>query len=418
MKQSFFVATGVMVVLAANAAAQTITVVGTGDPTLDVPAVQAAVDQGGRVVLQGHFSFDAHPTVPETFGGISAGLIPPLSMILVSKAVVISGIRDDQGVMTTIEGGTSPFYVAAPGAHVTIQGLHFLHAKFDVITVLAAHGLVIASNRIQGVERPDPTAGVLAISVFGNAAALAGSGGQAEDVSGALSIANNDIDLEAAADGRAVLAIAIVGVGKSPDQEADLYISGNNIRNSSERPIEIYSVGGRAYIERNVITTTGDAGINVTPSGDVMHIVGPGSFLIAHNTINCQWTSGQQAAIRLQTRPDQPVSNAIVIDNDVNMSAPGGTKFSATSAAIEIRGAGDGNIVANNRIRGRANFALSVANQNGTPQNTAFMMNDLSGFTSAQADVFVDAGGMNTIAVGAQSTVEDHGSGTLIVPVR
>jgi len=154
------------------------------------------------------------------------------------------------------------------------------------------------------------------------------------------------------------LAIAIIGVGKSPDKEADLYISGNNIRNSSERPIEIYSVGGRAYIERNVITTTGDAGINVTPSGDVMHIVGPGSFLIAHNTINCQWTSGQQAAIRLQTRPEQPVSNAIVIDNDVNMSAPDGTKFTGASAAIEIRGAGDGNTVANNRIRGRANFAL------------------------------------------------------------
>ena len=154
------------------------------------------------------------------------------------------------------------------------------------------------------------------------------------------------------------------------------------------------------------------------PSGDVIHIVGPGSFLVAHNTIECQWTSGQQAAIRLQTRPDQPVSHGIVVDNDVNMAAPEGTKFGATSAAIEVRGAGDGSIVANNRIRGRANFALSVANQNGTPQNTTFIMNDISGFTSAEADVFVDAGGMNTIAVGAQSTVEDHGSGTLIVPVH
>ena len=406
-----------MIALAGAVAAQGVVVVGTGNPAVDIPAVQAAVDQGGSVVLQGHFSFDAPPTIPETFGGISGGLIPPLGMVLVSKAVVISGIRDDQGLMTTIEGGTSPFYVAAPGAHVTIQGLHFLHAKSDVITVLAAHGLVIASNRIEGVERPDPTAGVLAISVFGNAAALAGSGGQAENFSGTLSIANNDIDLEAAADGRAVLAIAIVGVGRSPDQEADLYISGNNIRNSSERPIEIYSVGGRAYIERNVITTTSGAGINVTPSGDVMHIVGPGSFLIAHNLINCQWTSGQQAAIRLQTRPDQSVSNAIVVDNDITMSAPGDTKFTATSAAIEIRGAGDGNIVANNRIRGRANFALSVANQGGAPQNTAFIMNDLTGFTSAQADVYVDSGGTNTVVMGSQRNVEDHGSVTTIVPM-
>ena len=189
-------------------------------------------------------------------------------------------------------------------------------------------------------------------------------------------------------------------MGKSPDQEADLYVSGNNIRNSNERPINIYSVGGRAYIERNVITTTGGVGVNVMPSGDVIHIVGPGSFLIAHNSIDCAWTSGLQAGIRLQTRPGQPVSHAIVVDNDVNMSAPEGTVFGVTSAAIEIRGAGEGNMVLNNRIRGRANFALSVAAQNGVPQNTTFIMNDLQGFTSAQADLFVDAGGTNTIAVG------------------
>jgi hypothetical protein len=30
-------------------------------------------------------------------------------------------------------------------------------------------------------------------------------------------------------------------------------------------------------------------------------------------------------------------------------------------------------------------------------------MNDLTGFTSAQADVFVDAGGTNTIAVGVKT---------------
>ena len=159
-------------------------------------------------------------------------------------------------------------------------------------------------------------------------------------------------------------------MGKSPDQEADLYVSGNNIRNATERPINIYSVGGRAYIERNVITTTGGVGVNVMPSGDVIHIVGPGSYLIAHNKIDCAWTSGLQAGIRLQTRPGQPVSRAIVVDNDVNMSAPAGTVFGVTSAAIEIRDAGEGNMVLNNRIRGRANFALSVAAQHRTSRRT------------------------------------------------
>ena len=123
--------------------------VGTGDPRVDVPAVQAAVDQGGRVVLKGHFSFDAPPTVAEPPSLLFSGAA--LGMVLVSKAVAISGTLDDQGEMTSIEGGTNPFYVEAPGAHVTIQGLHFIHSKAVAIRVVAASGLVIASNRIEGV---------------------------------------------------------------------------------------------------------------------------------------------------------------------------------------------------------------------------------------------------------------------------
>ena len=58
-----------LVLLASVATAGTQTVVvGTGDPDVDVPAVQAAVDQGGEVILQGHFSFDAEPTVPTAVG--------------------------------------------------------------------------------------------------------------------------------------------------------------------------------------------------------------------------------------------------------------------------------------------------------------------------------------------------------------
>jgi Right handed beta helix region len=417
MKRSFFVTAGVTVALAATAAAQVITVVGTGDPTVDVPAVQAAVDQGGRVVLKGRLSFDAPPTIAEQPEGA-------LGMILISKTVAISGALDDHGQMTDIEGGTNPFYVEAPGAHVSIKGLHFLHSKVRVIRVVAAGGLVISSNRIEGVASTGGNVDGIQIDTSPGASVPIGDQlEQAGNVAGTLLIANNDIDMQAQT-GHNYLGIVVFAAGKSPDREVDLYISGNQITNSNERPINIYSIDGRAYIERNVITTTGGAGVNVMPSGDVIHIAGPGSFLIAHNTINCQWTSGLQAGIRLQTRPGEPVSHAIVVDNDVNMSAPEGTMFGVTSAAIEIRGIGDGNVVLNNRIRGRANFALSVisstpgsADFTGVPQNTVFIMNDLTDFTSTQADVFVDAGGTNTIVVGSQNTVEDHGVGTVIVPV-
>ena len=61
MNRNFIAGIGIIVAFAGTVAAQDVTVVGTGDPRVDVPAVQAAVDQGGRVILNGHFSFDAPP---------------------------------------------------------------------------------------------------------------------------------------------------------------------------------------------------------------------------------------------------------------------------------------------------------------------------------------------------------------------
>jgi hypothetical protein len=55
---------GIMLAVAGIVPAQPIVATGTGNPDGDVPAVQAAVDQGGRIALIGHFSFDRAPTIP------------------------------------------------------------------------------------------------------------------------------------------------------------------------------------------------------------------------------------------------------------------------------------------------------------------------------------------------------------------
>ena len=52
---------GCVAAIAGTVAAQPVVVAGTGNPDLDVPAVQAAVDRGGHLVLMGHFSFDRPP---------------------------------------------------------------------------------------------------------------------------------------------------------------------------------------------------------------------------------------------------------------------------------------------------------------------------------------------------------------------
>ena len=105
----------VTIALSASAWAQATVVFGTGNPDVDVPAIQAAVNLGGEVVLRGHFSFDTPPTIPTALRAVRI----QLATILISKAVAISGAQD-----ASIEAGTIPFYVAAPGATVTIQKDH------------------------------------------------------------------------------------------------------------------------------------------------------------------------------------------------------------------------------------------------------------------------------------------------------
>jgi hypothetical protein len=121
-------------------------VVGTGKPDIDIPAVQNAVKQGGKVILKGHFSFDAAPTVTPDLPGL------PLATVLVSRAVTISGAADDSDEMATIEGGQVPFEVEAPGSAVTIERLRFVNPTSAAIDVSAVSGLVIASCRIEGLH--------------------------------------------------------------------------------------------------------------------------------------------------------------------------------------------------------------------------------------------------------------------------
>jgi hypothetical protein len=162
----------------------------------------------------------------------------------------------------------------------------------------------------------------------------------------------------------------------------DLKIFGNKIRNITERGINVNQIGGRVHIERNVITTGVVSGPSNGVQPDVIHAVGSGSYLIAHNSIVSEWATG--AGIRVQGSAWSPEARAIVLDNDITMSAPEGTVFGANSAAIEFRGSAHDNVVRNNRIRGRARAALAAVGQNGgMPGNNTFASNGLEGFQAS-----------------------------------
>jgi hypothetical protein len=404
-----------VIALATSAVAQTV-VVGTGNPDIDVPAVQAAVDQGGDIVLQGHFSFDRSPTIPSAPAGY------PSAMILVWRAVTISGAgheQDDDGAATTIYAGTIPFYVDAPGAHVSIQGVRFIQPTKTAVLVYAVSGLVIASCQIDGAVPVNHGSSGIAIATSFNPPTPTNPG-KPQNVSGTLLILNNVIDVAGGTALDHTLGVAVFGVGV-PGAEADVYVAGNTISNSTERSINLYQVDGRAHIERNVIATStilGHANVAFGRGTDVIHVTGTGSYLVADNSIRSRWAAA--TGIRVQGTAHWPIGGAIVVDNDVSMDAPEGTAFDENSAGIDVRDSAQGTVVMNNTIRGRARAALVVADTppidaNG-PTNTRFILNRFADFEASFADVVVSQGVMNTLVVG-EGTIVDQGVGTDVVPV-
>jgi hypothetical protein len=402
------------ITLAASALAQATVVTGTGNPAVDVPAVQAAVNLGGEVVLKGHFSFDTPPTVP-----ISQDLHLAPATILISKAVAISGAGDVRDDMTSIEAGTIPFYVDAPGASVTIQKLRFVRPTNSAIVVYAVSGLTIASCRIEGlvlVPPPTPNSGIWIVS--STVPPTPSQPGHPENISGRILIANNDLDLGGTAnDTELVLGITAFSVGKSPDKEVDLYIFGNRIRNITVPGINLRRIGGRAHVEGNVITT-GPVSSQSRP--EALRAVNIGSFVIARNVIHCQWPDPDAIGIGVFSQvADWPMADAVVVDNEVTMSPPDGVQFGDLSAGIDIRGFAEGNFVGNNIIRGRARAAVAVDVFNGgIPDNTVFVLNRVSDFDPSVAGLVVGDGVSDTVILGQNGAVNDHGINTVILPFR
>jgi hypothetical protein len=394
-----------------------VVVTGAGDPAIDVPAVQAAVDRGGRVVLRGHFSFNAPPTKPIDPRLVSSGVYPQAAEVLVSKAVTISGAGADEDErtidedgMTTIEAGTIPFYVEAPGEQVSIRGLRFAHPTADAILINAVRDTTIARCRIEGLV---PFAGLgsgIAIDTTGTLPNPA-SPGHPETVSGTVSIVDNDIDAPGASARDLTLGITIFSVGVE-DAEVEIHVLRNAIRNTTEPAINLRRIGGRARIDGNVIATGNVAG--TAPRNQAIRVANIGSYVVAHNIIDCGWPSPDAEGIGVFSQfASWPIQGAIVVGNDVTMSARPGTVFNGFSAGIGVYGFAQNNVVLYNRIRGSARAALSIPSPfplppqaPAVPQDNAFIENSFVDFAPLLADIFVGEHALRTLIVGPGAVVD------------
>ena len=118
-------------------------VVGKNDPASDVKAVQAAVTQGGIVLLRGTFDFGKK------------------GRVMIRKDITILGEVNKEGnPLTKINGGFWTFFSPlpspksppkAPGPKVTIRGIHFDGARWTPLLFPYTSGAEISHNRITNV---------------------------------------------------------------------------------------------------------------------------------------------------------------------------------------------------------------------------------------------------------------------------
>lgn len=388
---------------------RSILIVGTNDPLRDVRAIQAAIDRGGEVQLQGHFSFAAPPT--KTLDRLLASAwYPAAAEIRISKPVDIFGMRDARGVMATIESGTIPFYIDAPGARVTVRGLRFIRPTETAILVRAVRGLEITSSIIDGLVPLTHGAGGISINTRGEMP-LPSSPGIPENVAGHLLIANNAIDGSGGTALAPTAGINVFSVGRSPDREVDIDIIANHISNTSAPAINIRHVQGGVRVVGNTLVTSAETVGDV----DAVRLVNGGPILMANNTVECRWPNAAGIQV-FSPFAEWPTTHVVVEDNSVRMSLSPSNTLGDFSAGISIRGYAHGIVVRHNRISGRARSALSMyAFRGGVPADNAFIDNRLEGFTATLADIVLGSGVARGHVVGPGS-VSDRGTATIREP--
>ncbi|WP_319581587.1 right-handed parallel beta-helix repeat-containing protein [uncultured Pseudodesulfovibrio sp.] len=401
-----------VLLLAVPAFADGAVVTGTGDPAMDVANVQAALDKGGTVQLRGRFDFGEDGRVK------------------ITKNVRILGRMDGSGEpQTTITGGDWTFYSPLPvdtappgkdGPIIVVRSLRFDGATGTPLHFPYVGGLEIGDCVVTNVI-PKNTAitwsqgdslPFQAGIVIGNRL-VHPKGGLKGAVTGTVLIENNRLEMindhpEETA-GYGVLADWTTG--------AEMTIRNNEIHRTSRNGIEVLDneldakAKGFIRIESNRIATD-DEGIAY-----------PNKF--GPNGIVCGWyfdTKGgadfsrnSRAVITgnsIEARGEESIglllyANDIVATcNDIIM---GGGRSARGVVQTGSRG-----FFANNRVRGRANYALFCYPFEAlTATANTFAWTELGLFTGFKGQVLL--GGRVNVVVGTVPSLIDHGQGNRVV---
>jgi hypothetical protein len=351
----------------------------TGEWPADVENVQAALDQGGTVLLKaadasGRFmAFDFGPTLP---GGGSVNL---------TTDVRLRG-ETVQGHMTTIRGGYFPILGTVP-VRATISGIHFDGSGQVAIVIVSSSGLEITGNLITNVVG-DPDFGE-AIGIF------TWSVPSPEDISGTILIADNVIAVDPGGVANSADGVVVAGA------VADVSVIGNRITGAHRQGMLMYRTGRVSVLGNLVVPGAGNPDIEFG-NGVVVNSPLEDRVLIRDNTVMC--ANPFADGIILMER-GSAVSGAVIDGNVVVMHG-------SVSGAISLYGAVGNSRVRSNRIWGDGAYALQVAqlDPGAMASSNRFLGNNLSGFTSSVADVFFDVNTGDNLLVGRCASVLDLGT--------
>jgi hypothetical protein len=355
----------------------------TGAFPTDVKNVQVALAAGGTILLK---ATDAGG-VPTAFNFGPAA--PGPGGAFIRRDVVLLGETVGSHT-TTIRGGNPPIRGFVP-VRSTIRGIHFDGPRISGVYIGASTGTEIVDNRISNVHGAPAFPGVRE----GAGIWLSGFYGS-EDISGTVLIQDNliqDLDAEMG------MGIALVLLA------ADTRVAGNEIRGVNTNGILVSGSSHPVWIERNIVipgpelfpcVASGGNGILVT---NIYQVEPQAPVYISQNTVICDNPLADGIGV---TQIDGPV----VTGNHVVMHD---VLYGGIGLYDQVSNAN----VGQNRVEGAGAYALDIYFGGwGAPVDrcNTFVGNNIAGFHSSLADVFLDTTAEETVLVGDSGTVIDLGS--------
>jgi len=379
-----------------------VTVVGQSNSSIDVPAVNAAVNQppvSGEVTVCLSGVFDFGSTVESV-------VINPGPTV---TALHIVGVNATSGAQATIRNGILPVIMLPPATlpSLTIENLRFEKPAFAAVSILTANGYVRVSG-LQIVASQTYLDPDLFNLTFREGIVVSSVG----PVTGEVDITNNFIDggTYSAADQALVVSAGIElvgqgGAGNTQPFTAQVRVAGNRLSNWSGSGISALSAQN-VTIEKNAID--------------------PGRF--ANLSSGCQ-TNGAGASNGIGSANGiglANVTNFTVRDNIITLvpSLTGSGAPPACTAALIVSGtagsSAKGNLVYHNQILGVGSYGMVLGTVGGatdgsTETDNVFALNSVFGFAARNAALYLGPEANGNVLVGFFPSLAGNTAGNVVI---